>query len=110
VSVDKWQEQLYGPEPSRDHMAAFARFKRATTGVSIAQNLTHDRERQVAALDPRPRRHEHHALAVHHPRDNWYGACAGFACDYLGPRRTSKEAALQDARVHASSDLAPKEW
>ncbi len=94
MSVDKWQEQLYGPEP---------------TGVSIARNLTQDRERQVAALDPLPRRHEHHALAVHHPRDNWYGVCAGFACDYLGPRRTSRQAALQDAAEHVIGQRSPKE-
>jgi hypothetical protein len=84
-------------------MAAYARFKRVTTGHNVASNMRRERDEQIAALPRMPRRDEHVPLVIHRPAGLYYATCGAWSCDFLGPARQERELAAADAQGHSAA-------
>lgn len=104
MTTDAWEEAVFGPVPPAQPpaVAAYARFKRVTTGHNIATQIRRQRNDLIAELPRMPRRDQHVPLVIHRPATYYYAACGAWSCDFLGPARDVRAAAAGDAQRHAT--------
>lgn len=103
-----WATKLFGTVPRKREdgtahgMAAYDRWKRQTTGESIAETLRAQRDALVQALPTQAGREDHQPLVIV-DNEGFRGSCAAHGCRYLGAYRETVNAATGDAKRHCTA-------